>query len=85
MQSKAGWENGIGDDSTDYEYAAVPPRYLDGDPLNDECATNDSGIIYSDRGPYLFVIYSDYPWPWSGSNRLYGLTEALYKICFEKG
>jgi hypothetical protein len=31
------------------------------------------------------VIYSDYPWPWSGSNRLYGLTEALYKIRFEKG
>ena len=85
VQTKAGWENGIGDDSTDYEYAAVPPRYLDGDPLNDECATNDSGIIYSDRGPYLFVIYSDYPWPWSGSNRLYGLTEALYKIRFEKG
>lgn len=85
LQTKAGWENGIGDDSADYEYTAIPACYLDGDPLNDECATNDSGIIYSDHGPYLFVIYSDYPWPWSGTNRLYGLTDALYAIRFEKG
>ncbi len=85
LQTKAGWENGIGDDAAEFEAAAIPARYLDGDPLNDECATNDSGIIYSDRGPYLFVIYSDYPWPWSGENRLYGVTEALYAIRFEKG
>lgn len=78
VHTKAGWENGIGDDETDYAHAVIPARYTDGDPLNDECATNDTGIVYAENGPYLFVIYTDYPWPWSGDNRLYGLTDALY-------
>jgi len=80
VHTKAGWENGVGDDEQDYGHAVIPARYVDGDPLNDECATNDTGIVYSDAGPYLFVIYSDYPWPWAGQNQLYGLAEALYEI-----
>ena len=78
VQTKAGWENGVGDDTEDYEKAVIPARYTDGDPMNDECATNDTGVVYAESGPYLFVLYSDYPCPWSGPNRLYGLTEAIY-------
>ena len=80
VQTKAGWENGIGDDVEDYEHAVIPARFTDGDPLNDECATNDTGVVYGERGPYLFVIYSDYPCPYSTPNRLYGLTEALHGV-----
>ena len=84
VQTKAGWENGVGGDVTDYSRVVIPPRFTDGDPLNDECATNDSGIVYAENGPYLFVIYSDYPCPWTGGNRLIGLTDALYEACLEK-
>jgi len=80
VQTKAGWENGIGDDVEDYEHAVIPARFTDGDPLNDECATNDTGVVYGEKGPYLFVIYSDYPCPYSAPNRLYGLTEALHGV-----
>ena len=83
VHTKAGWENGVGDDVTDFAHAVIPKRFTDGDPLNDECATNDSGIVYAGNGPYLFVIYSDYPCPWTGGNRLAGLTDALYE-CLEK-
>lgn len=79
LHTKAGWENGVGDDVTDYEHAVIPARFVDGNPLNDECATNDTGIVYTDRGPYLFVLYSDYPCPWSCPNRLYGLVDALHE------
>ncbi|MBQ1364352.1 MAG: serine hydrolase [Clostridia bacterium] len=79
VHTKAGWENGVGDDVTDFAHAVIPKRFTDGDPLNDECATNDSGIVYAGNGPYLFVIYSDYPCPWTGGNRLAGLTDALYE------
>ena len=78
VQTKAGWENGVGDEPEDYAHAVIPERYRDGDPTNDECATNDTGVVYTERGPYLFVIHSDYPCPWSVPNQLYGLTEALY-------
>ena len=78
VQTKAGWENGLEEDTTDYERAVIPARFTDGDPLNDECATNDTGVVYAGHGPYIFVVYSDYPCPWSCPNRLYGLTEALY-------
>ncbi len=80
VQTKAGWENGIGDDVEDYEHAVIPARFTDGDPLNDECATNDTGVVYGEKGPYLFVIYSDYPCPYSTPNHLYGLTEALHGV-----
>ena len=76
--------SGVGGDVTDYSRVVIPPRFTDGDPLNDECATNDSGIVYAENGPYLFVIYSDYPCPWTGGNRLIGLTDALYEACLEK-
>ena len=80
VHSKAGWENGVGDDETDYEHAVIPAEYVDGDPLNDECAINDTGVVYAEKGPYLFVIYTDYPWPWSGTHPLHRLTEALYLV-----
>ena len=80
MQTKAGWENGLGDDVEDYEHAVIPARFTDGDPTNDECATNDTGVVYADHGPYLFAVYSDYPCPYLTPNRLYGMTEALYEI-----
>ena len=80
VQTKAGWENGVGDEPEDYEHAVIPAAYVDGDPLNDECATNDTGIVYTQKGPYLFVLYSDYPCPWTYPNQLLGLTEALYAV-----
>ena len=80
VQTKAGWENGVGDDVEDYEHAVIPARFTDGDPLNDECATNDTGVVYAEKGPYLFVIYSDYPCPYTTPNHLFGLTEALHAV-----
>lgn len=84
VQTKAGWENGL-DESRNYDPAAViPAEYTDGDPLNDECAINDSGIVYTDRGPYLFVIYTDHPFgifkDYITPNPLLELTEALYEV-----
>ncbi|MBQ6517337.1 MAG: hypothetical protein IJI14_01370 [Anaerolineaceae bacterium] len=84
VQTKAGWENGL-DESREYDSAAViPPEFTDGDPLNDECAINDSGIVYTAKGPYLFVIYTDHPFGVFRNcitlNPLPGLTEALYAV-----
>ena len=58
----------------------IPARFVDGDQMNDEVATNDTGIVYTENGPYLFVIYSDYPYPFGQPNQLYGLAEALYGV-----
>ena len=61
VQTQAGWECGL-DESLDYDpEAVIPADFTDGDPLNDECAINDTGIVYTDQGPYLFVIYTDHP------------------------
>jgi len=58
--TKAGWENGIGDgnDITDQQ---PDPCYTDGNPENDEVATNDSGIICTKNGPYIMVIFTNVP------------------------
>ena len=84
VQTKAGWENGL-DESREYDPAAViPDIYVDGDPLNDECAINDSGIVYTEKGPYIFVIYTDHPFGifknYTPPNPLLELTEALYQL-----
>ena len=84
VQTKAGWENGL-DESRDYDPAAVIPEvYVDGNPLNDECAINDTGIVYTDKGPYLFVIYTDHPFgvfkDYITPNPLLELTESLYAV-----
>ena len=47
IQSKAGWE---------YNNSL---EYVDKNPINDEAATNDAGIIYAEAGPYILVIYTD--------------------------
>ena len=60
VQTKAGWENGLGD-YRPFEVWEIPERFRDGDPLNDECAVNDSGIVYGKSGPYIFVVYTDHP------------------------
>ena len=84
VQSKAGWENGL-PDFVSYSADIVYPLHLtDKDPSNDECAINDSGIIYSENGPYLFVIFSDLPYGFyvnnTPENPLNGITEALYEV-----
>ena len=84
VQTKAGWENGL-DESRDYDPAApIPARFTDGDPLNDECAINDTGIVYTPRGPYLFVIYTDHPFGifrnYTTPNPLLRVTEALCEV-----
>ena len=84
VQSKAGWENGLPEDIA-YSEGLIYPAYLtDKDPSNDECAINDSGIIYSESGPYLFVIFSDIPYgiyrSGTPENPLNGITESLYEL-----
>ena len=81
MQTKAGWEHGLGEDRL-FDEAEIPEKYRDGNPLNDECATNDSGIVYADHGPYIFVIYSDYPYAAVEGcpNRLENLVKLLYEL-----
>ena len=81
VQTKAGWECGL-DEEEDYDPAAViPDRFQDGDPENDECAINDTGIVYTGSGPYLFVIYTDHPYGifrnGATPNPLYSLVDAL--------
>ena len=60
--SKAGWECGAADDEVSYDPTAPIPAYLtDGDPYNDECAANDAGIIFSESGPYIYVVFISIP------------------------
>lgn len=84
VHTKAGWENGL-DENENYDpNAVIPEQYRDGDPLNDECAINDTGIVYTDKGPYIFVIYTDHPFGifknYTTPNPLYNLVEALYQV-----
>ena len=64
--------------------AVIPDQYIDGDPTNNECAINDTGIVFSDHGPYIFVIYTDQPFcvfkDYATENSLYDLTERLYEV-----
>lgn len=55
VQTKAGWESG-----TDYDGpgGTPDPRFTDGDPLNDEIATNDTGIVYANDNPYLIAVFT---------------------------
>lgn len=56
VHTKAGWESGTGDDAP----GGIPePRFVDGDPENDEIATNDTGVVYTDNGAYLIAVFSD--------------------------
>lgn len=84
MQTKAGWENGLPEDQPYDPNAVIPLAYRDNDPLNDECAINDTGIVYTPQGPYLFVIYSDWPFgifpDYIPANPLDDLAEALYAV-----
>ena len=61
LQSKAGWENGLGEERC-FDISEIPMEYRDGNPMNDECAINDTGIVYTAHGPYIFVIYTDHPY-----------------------
>jgi hypothetical protein len=84
IQTKAGWENGLSEDTPYSKDLIYPSELTDKDPYNDECAINDSGIIYTQNGPYLFVIFSDLPYGiyqnYTPENPLNGLTEALYDL-----
>ena len=60
IQSKPGWENGTGVDAlSDVPRYDVDAKFLDGDPTNDEVATNDAGIVYSGDKPYILVIFTN--------------------------
>ena len=71
-------------DHRPFELWEIPERFRDGDPLNDECAINDTGIVYTPTGPYIFVIYSDYPFAIldgaSMENPLNELAKLLYRV-----
>lgn len=84
VQTKAGWESGL-DEDKNYDPEAVPPeKYTDGNPENDEVAINDTGVVYTEKGPYLFVIYTDYPvgtfMDYVDVNPLYDLVESLHGV-----
>lgn len=83
LQTKAGWENGL-DDYRLFDPAEIPERFRDGDPANDECAINDTGIIYTKNGPYIFVIYTDHPFAVINENLmpnpLNSLVSKLYEV-----
>lgn len=55
-RTKAGWESGA--DSDEPPHNPPAPAFVDGDPSNDETATNDSGIVYADH-PYILVIFTN--------------------------
>ena len=83
VYTKAGWECGL-DERKNYDPdAPVPARFTDGDPANDECAVNDTGVVYAPNGPYIFVIYTDHPFgvfrDYATPNPLYDLADALYE------
>ncbi len=84
VQTKAGWESGLSENEA-YDPLAVPPsNYTDKDPLNDEGAINDTGIVYTEKGPYLFAIYSDWPFgvfpDYITPNPLPVLVKALHEV-----
>lgn len=84
VQTKAGWESGICE-NFNYDPCLKPDKkYIDGDPANDECATNDTGIVYTPDGPYIFVIYSDHPFSifadYTSENKLNELVKKLYDV-----
>ena len=56
VQTKAGWESGTDEDSP---YGTPAPRFVDGDPSNDETATNDTGVIYADGHPYILALFTN--------------------------
>ena len=62
VQSKAGWECGLGSDAVRYDPdKPISPVLTDGDPYNDECAANDAGIVYTASGTFLYAIFTDIP------------------------
>lgn len=83
VQTKAGWETGYYEDILDPD-DFVPDRYVDGNPLNDEIAANDTGVVYTEEGPYLFVIYTDHFYDFYDNvvlaHPLCGLEEALCNV-----
>lgn len=84
VYSKAGWENGLSLDTVYSEDMTYPADYVDKDPYNDECAINDTGIVYTDTGAYLFAIFTDHPFNYYSNytpdNPLNSLTQALYNL-----
>ncbi|MBR1384108.1 MAG: hypothetical protein IJ555_09945, partial [Ruminococcus sp.] len=53
-------------------------------PYNDECAINDTGFVTTDKGTYIFAVFTDYPYAeytdYTPPNPLLGLTEAIYNF-----
>lgn len=84
VQTKAGWENGLDGDLNYDPNAKIPEKYLDGNPENDESAINDTGVVYTEKGPYLFVVFTNRPFgtfkDFVDVNPLYGLVEALHDV-----
>ena len=84
IHSKAGWENGLYGDELYTPDMTYPAAYVDKNPDNDECAINDTGIVYTEKGAYIFAIFTDCPFGmfdnYTPDNPLNGITEALYDL-----
>ncbi|MCQ2566725.1 MAG: hypothetical protein MJ194_07825 [Clostridia bacterium] len=73
VRSKAGWEDGC------YGGSKPLPEFVDKNPENDEVATNDGALIYSDNGEYIFVILSDVPADYKALQPLVRAVDDLHK------
>lgn len=73
VRSKAGWEDGC------YGSSVPLPEFVDKNPENDEVATNDGALIYSDNGEYIFVILSDVPADYKALQPLVRAVDDLHK------
>lgn len=84
LYSKAGWENGLPEDAIYHPNMTYPERFTDKDPYNDECAINDTGVVFSEIGPYIFAVFTDYPYGsyanYIPENPLNNLTLILYNL-----
>lgn len=62
VYSKAGWDEGISvNDETGLLGKIPDANMIDGDPLNNEEAMNDTGIVCAPNGDYIFAYFSDFP------------------------
>lgn len=62
VYSKAGWDEGISVDEETGLLGKIPnSNMIDGDPLNNEEAMNDTGIVCAPNGDYIFAYFSDFP------------------------
>lgn len=76
VYSKAGWDEGISVNEQTGLLSKIPDaNMIDGDPLNNEEAMNDTGIVCAQNGDYIFAYFSDFP---AITDLMYPLIQAIH-------